>query len=69
MFALRLHALESAGNMCTPFQPLTEYLEPLIDLLEISPAILPSTGAFPAFNKPLGTLNCHPGIYHERNNP
>jgi hypothetical protein len=32
------------------WQLLTEYPEPLIDLLEISPAIPPSTGAFPAFN-------------------
>jgi hypothetical protein len=41
-----LHALDSAGNIL----PTAEYLEPLIDLLEIIPAIPPSTGAFPAFN-------------------
>jgi len=34
--------------LATSFQHLKEYPEPLIGLLEISPAIPPSTGAFPA---------------------
>ena len=35
--------------LATSFQPLTEYPEPLIDLLEFSKAIPPSTGVFTAF--------------------
>jgi len=52
-------------------QPLTKYPEPLIDLrlLDDSPAIFPSTGAFPAFELLLETFDCHPGINYEFTNP
>jgi len=46
MLAMRLHALARGESI----QPLTDLPEPLTDLLEISPTILSSTGAFPAFN-------------------
>jgi hypothetical protein len=37
--------------LATSLQPLTDYPELLIDLLEIAPAIPPATAeAFPAFN-------------------
>jgi hypothetical protein len=41
MLAMRLHALGSAGDI----QPLTNYPEPLTDMLKIIPAIPSSTGA------------------------
>jgi hypothetical protein len=34
--------------LATSFQPLTEYSEPLIDMLGIPPAIPPSTKGFPS---------------------